>query len=85
MSPRKDLPDEVWYKCPDCDGEGSVDNFDDDDDFEDEVDEAGNTVAVRVRGSSTITCGTCDGLRVIEGDVNDMDLAESLGWERVDP
>jgi len=35
--------------------------------------------------SGAVTCGTCDGLRVIEGDVQDMDLAKALGWERVEP
>ena len=82
------LPDEVWYKCADCDGEGSVlgsvDEDDDDDDRWDEVDEDGDPV-VHIPAHSAVTCGNCDGLGVIEGDVNDMDLAEALGWERVDP
>jgi hypothetical protein len=82
------LPDEVWYKCPDCDGEGWIVGPDDEDDDEDddrwcEVDEAGDPV-VRMPAHSAGTCGGCDGLGVIEGDVEDMDLAEALGWVRVD-
>lgn len=61
------MPEEVWYKCPDCDGEGWALGDDPED------------------TSGAVTCGACDGLRVVEGDVQDMDLAKALGLERVEP
>lgn len=66
--------DEVWYRCPDCNGEGTV-----------ELPDFENSIDLDDPDMVDAQCGECGGSGRIEGDVNDVDLAKSLGWVRVDP
>lgn len=71
----EEIGDEVWYQCPDCDGEGWVDTANPD--GSGEGDDPGGTI---------VMCGECDGLKRIHGsnDPDDLELAKDLGWVRVD-
>ncbi|MEU8003204.1 hypothetical protein AB0B66_18765 [Catellatospora sp. NPDC049111] len=52
-----DSPDEYWFECDECEGDGTVNVPDDEDE----------------RYSVSGTCPVCDGLGCIQGDADDVD------------